>query len=94
MKRYFVTYDLNSPNQNYEGVRDAIFRVADGGCISFWQSSYLIKSSLETADEVLKFISESLDANDKVIVFEVGINFATSLSLAENTKVFDLILKN
>ena len=94
MKIYFVTYDLNAPNQNYEAVRDALFRVADDSCISFWQSSYLIKSSCESAGKVMEMLQEEIDADDKVIIFEVtaNFNFATSLSKAEDKKIFDLML--
>ena len=92
MKIYFVTYDLNAPEQDYEGVRNAIYRAADYGGISFWQSSYLIKSSLQNAKEVLDFIRDALDENDKVIIFEVTADFATSLSTVEEEKIFKLIL--
>ncbi|MBQ6976346.1 MAG: hypothetical protein IJQ16_07320 [Selenomonadaceae bacterium] len=92
-KPYFITYDLHAPNQNYEGIRDAIFRAADNGCISFWQSSYLISSSCESANKVMEFLQEEIDADDKVIIFEVtaNFNFATNLSKADDKKIFDLM---
>ena len=93
MKCYLVTYDLNKPGQDYDKIRNAIVRVCNGELISFWQSTYLIRSPLETASEVMEFLNDALDDNDKVIVFEVGLHFDAHLPTSEKDQVLRLLLK-
>ncbi|MDX6154482.1 hypothetical protein [Marinococcus sp. PL1-022] len=68
----FVTYDLNSPGQNYEN----LIKVIENNSITYftrWKSSFLVKSRLtpeEFTDEVIPY----LDKNDNFIVIEVKNN--------------------
>lgn len=71
---YMITYDLNSPGQNYEDVIQAIKDASTGVWCTFWKSSYLIKSNLTTADKVFEKIQPHLDKNDRVLVIEVKNN--------------------
>lgn len=79
-KRYLITYDLNTEGQDYENVIAAIKSASDGTCCSYWKSSYLIRSSLQTADAVSDKITPYLDSNDTLIVMEVTQNYQGWLS--------------
>ena len=69
MAAYMITYDLNSEGQNYSDVIQAIKDSSINWC-TYWKSSYLIKSNL-TANQISDNITPYLDANDRMIVFEV-----------------------
>lgn len=71
---YMITYDLNSPGQNYDKVIEAIKDASNGVWCTFWKSSYLIKSNFKSADDVFAKIKPHLDGNDKVLVIEVKNN--------------------
>ena len=71
---YMITYDLNSPGQNYEDVIKAIKDSSTGVWCTFWKSSYLIKS-YKSADEISNKITPHLDKNDRLIVIEVKPNY-------------------
>ena len=70
-KRYLITYDLNAAGQDYESVIAAIKSASDGVWCSYWKSSFLIRSDLPSAGQVLNKINPYLDANDKIIIMEV-----------------------
>ena len=74
-KLYLVTYDLNSPGQNYSKVIDAIKIAGDGGYVSVCKSSFLICSSLQTAQEVFRKLTYGLDINDDIFITEIKQNF-------------------
>lgn len=68
---YMITYDLNKTGQDYDNVIEAIKSASDGAWCSYWKSSWLIKSSLTSADTVCGKIKPYLDNNDRLIVIEV-----------------------
>lgn len=70
---YFITYDLNATGKDYEGVYEAIKNASEYWC-HYWDSSWLIKSNLETADAVFAKIKPHLDTNDRCLVIEVKNN--------------------
>lgn len=70
---YLITYDLNSPGQKYDDVIEAIKSTSTNWC-HYWDSSYLIKSNCQTAEEVFDKIKPHLDKNDRVLVIEVKNN--------------------
>ena len=72
-KLYLVTYDLNSPGQNYSKVIDG--GAGDSGYVSVCKSSFLICSSLQTAQEVFRKLTYGLDINDDVFITEIKQNF-------------------
>ena len=86
-KRYLITYDLNREGQDYENVITAIKNASDGTWCSYWKSSFLIRSDLQTADDVSKKITPYLDSNDTLIVMEVTKNYQGWL----NKKSWDYI---
>ena len=67
---YMITYDLNEPGQDYDGVISAIKESSSGKWCSYWKSSYLIQSNL-TANEIISKIQPHLTHNDKLIVIQV-----------------------
>lgn len=72
---YMITYDLNSPGQNYEDVIEAIKDCSyNKTYCSYWKSSYMIKSYL-TAQQISDKITPLLDGNDRLIVIEVTKNY-------------------
>ena len=92
IKCYFITYDLNQPGQDYDAVQNAIFRISNYGCISFWRSSYLIKTSLLNASEVMNEIRPALDENDKVIVFEFTVDWNGHLDDEQTALIHKLLI--
>lgn len=68
---YFITYDLNKTGKDYEGVYQAIKDASTGVWCHYWESSWLIKSTLTSADAVFAKIKPHLDTNDRCIVIEV-----------------------
>ncbi len=79
-KRYLITYDLNKEGQDYENVIAAIKSASDGNWCTYWKSSFLIRSDLQTADDVSIKITPYLDSNDALIVMEVTPNYQGWLS--------------
>ena len=71
---YFITYDLNKSDKDYEGVFQAIKDASNGVWCHYWDSSWLIKSYLESANEVFDLIRPHLDSNDRCFVIEVKEN--------------------
>ena len=71
---YMVTYDLNKQGQDYENVIKAIKDASTGVWCTYWKSSYLIQSTLTSADAVFKKIQPHLDSNDSLLVIEVKNN--------------------
>lgn len=88
---YLVTYDLNKAGKDYAGVYQAIKDASLSWC-HFWDSSWLITSALETADEVFSKIEPHLDSDDRCLVIEVKNNKQGWLDKAEwefiNTEIF------
>lgn len=53
-KPYMLTYDLNSPGQKYEELRNVIKKIFSNGYCNYWESSFLFRSSLTPSDMVNK----------------------------------------
>lgn len=70
---YFITYDLNKAGKDYEGVYQAIKDSSEFWC-HYWDSSWLIKSNLQTADAIFEKIKPHLDKDDRCLVVEVKNN--------------------
>lgn len=77
---YLVTYDLKKQGQDYDNVIEAIKNASTGVWCSYWQSSYLIKSNLPTANAVFEKIKPYIDDNDRILVIEVKNNYQGWLS--------------
>lgn len=72
---YMITYDLNKEGQKYKDVINAIKDASSGVWCSYWESSYIIKSNLTTADDVFKLIKPHLDSNDLLFIAEITNNY-------------------
>ena len=70
---YLITYDLNKTDKDYGGVFKAIKDESTGVWCHYWDSSWLIKSSLSVND-VFEKIKPHLDSNDRCLVIEVKNN--------------------
>ncbi len=75
MNTYSISYDLDKPNRNYDGVIDKIKELANGYC-PVTQSHWLINSSL-SATQIRDEIGTEMDSGDKLMVNEVGNLWAT-----------------
>ena len=51
-KRYMITYDLNKQGKDYQNVIAAIKDASDGCWCHYWESSFLIRSNYQSADDV------------------------------------------
>lgn len=71
----------------YEAIKDASL-----AWCHYWDSSWLIKSELKTADDVFEKIKPHLDSNDRCLVVEVKNNKQGWLTKEQwdfiNTKIF------
>lgn len=61
----FIAYDLMTPGQNYESVRDAI---KDLGSWHQFQLSLFYVSTKHSPDDAYALVSRFLDANDRLAV--------------------------
>ena len=82
MKKYMITYDLNTPGKNYDNVIDAIKAASNGTWCSFWRSSFLICSKL-TANEIFSVLEPHIDSNDSLFIVEVTAHYQGWLSKDE-----------
>jgi CRISPR/Cas system-associated endoribonuclease Cas2 len=67
--KYLITYDLNSPGQNYNALYEAIKKLGD------WQhplqNTWFVDSSY-SASQIRDHLKEVVDRNDKIFVCEIG----------------------
>ena len=71
---YMITYDLNAPGKDYNGLYEAIKAASDGTWCHFWESSWLIRTGPISANGVFEKLKPHLDDNDRVLVVEVKNN--------------------
>ena len=74
-KRFFITYDLNKTGKDYENVIESIKAASDGVWYSNWKSAFLIRTDLQSAEDVYNKINPYVDTNDTIIVIEAAYNF-------------------
>jgi hypothetical protein len=90
MKRnLFVSYDLNTPGQNYEEVIAEIKKQGDSWAKVHYSLFYL--KSDKTAQQIAEAVWRKMDANDRLIVVDATNNDAFWYNLP--TDVSDLIQK-
>jgi hypothetical protein len=70
MQTYSISYDLDKPNRNYDGVIAKIKKLANGYCRAN-ESHWLINSD-KTAVEICNAIAEEIDTGDTLFVHNVG----------------------
>lgn len=69
----FVSYDLNSPGQNYERV---IEKIQSLGSWAKVQKSFWYVDSPYTASQALDIVKQAIDSNDSLIVVDATTNNA------------------
>ena len=69
----FISYDLNSPGQDYEAIFDEIKSL--GSWAKVQKSFWYVKSHL-TAQEAFDKIRKNIDQNDSLIVVDTNNNSA------------------
>ena len=62
---YFISYDLNSPGQDYTKISQAIGRL--GAAMRVQKSMFYLRSAL-SEQEVFKAVWAAMDQNDSLIV--------------------------
>lgn len=69
---YMISYDLNSPGQDYEGMHSAIrdFEVCNS-YMKYLDSTYLIISDLKAKD-IFEHLDQFLDSSDDILIIEVN----------------------
>lgn len=73
MNNLHVSYDLNSPGQNYEAV---IARIKQLGSWAKVHKSFWYVKSTYTAEQAVSHINEVMDGNDQVYVVDATNNHA------------------
>lgn len=68
---YLISYDLNKPLQDYEGLISSIKSL--GPCIEVLKSQWLVQSN-NTAEQIFKALDKFLDSNDRILVNELTLN--------------------
>ncbi|WP_299495447.1 hypothetical protein [uncultured Shewanella sp.] len=85
----FISYDLNSPKQDYSSVIDEIKKL--GSWAKVQKSHWYVNSSL-TASEAVQRVWKKMDSNDSLIVIDATNNNASWQNLSD--KVADHIKRN
>lgn len=70
-KNYFVSYDLNSPGQDYSRIKEGI-AAACTWYIAVQKSFFYISSPCDTAQAVYNTIRAYADENDRLAVVEAA----------------------
>lgn len=89
LKPYMITYDLNSPGQNYNAIIKTIKEECANAWCNYWKSAFLITSALTTSQMIEK-LKPYLDKNDRLIIIEVVNNYSGWLEQEQ----WDWIKKN
>lgn len=83
---YLITYDLNEPGQDYQELYDAI-ETLDSNALRIADSVWVIDHS-GSAKEIRNFLRQSIDDDDRLIVFQCGKEAAWSgLTPAESLRL-------
>lgn len=70
---YMISYDLNTPGQKYEQIKDVI-KGFNGAYIRLQNSFWLVRNDL-TPDEMSERIRSVIDGNDELLICEVVNNY-------------------
>lgn len=75
MNNLFIAYDLNSPGQNYDAVRDTIKSL---GTWHQFQFSLFYVSTEHSAAEAYAIVLRVMDGNDRLAVIEANSAIVTN----------------
>lgn len=76
-----ISYDLNSPGQNYDAVIERIKQLGSWAKIHY---SFWYVDSAYNASQAVEYIKPALDANDRVYVVDATNNVAAWNTLPTN----------
>lgn len=89
---YLITYDLSGEDGNgYADLSRAIMIAADGSHIRVCESSWLIQSNCQSAEEVYDKIEKNFDRGDECLVVEVTDNWYSRLNRETLRAVRDIL---
>ena len=80
MANLFISYDLNSPGQDYDTIIKEINSL--GSCIKVQKSLWYVQSTL-TVKQVSDRLTQYIDTNDSIIVIDASNNKAISYGLSD-----------
>lgn len=69
---YMISYDLNSPGQDYDGLHSAIrnYEVCNS-YMKYLDSTYIITSDLKPKN-IFEHLDQFLDSSDNILIMEVN----------------------
>ncbi|HEY0922448.1 hypothetical protein [Rheinheimera pacifica] len=77
----FISYDLNSPHQDYNAVFEAIKSLGPWACLQ--KSLWYVKTD-KTSEEAARFIRAKQDSNDSLVVINAANNEAYWYNIPED----------
>ena len=80
MNNLFISYDLNSPNQNYDAIIESIKELGNWAYVN--KSTWYVNSSFG-AEEAANKIHLKMDSNDNLIVINTSNNEAYWYNLSD-----------
>lgn len=78
MTSYQISYDLQSPGQDYEDLHDAIKSLGD--YCHILESTWLVEASDTSASDIRDELKKHIDSNDRLIVTRPRSGWATTFS--------------
>lgn len=87
MTTFNISYDLSKPGRDYQALYKAIIKASDGTYYHCLDSTWIINTKL-SAIQVAKVLWAVMDANDKLLVTEVGPDVAWAGLPAEDQEWF------
>jgi hypothetical protein len=82
VKRFLITYDLLRPGQNYEKLFPALQRI---GAVRVLYSTWVVRGNW-SAKQLCDYVYQVVDANDRILVTEMG-DWAAWNAMADINKV-------
>ena len=68
---YLIAYDLIGERKDYEAVEQAIQAASKGKCVRCLKSTWLMRSKIESPDEMKELLESFMDSDDQFLVVEI-----------------------
>jgi len=72
MSVYMISYDLNSPGQNYRDLKEKLESL--GKWMHYLESTYVLETNL-TASEIYDSLKNTLDDSDRILIMKTTGNW-------------------
>ena len=93
-KPYILTYDLNTPGQDYNKLHKIIEdEISTGTWCHCWDSTYVFRSEL-SAWQIMHKLENYVDVNDRVFVSEIPSGMSSNYSGWLTDNELEYIKKN